>query len=154
MMSERFRYLLFSAHLSRLVPGVAVRRLPAISTRPNRLAKESNRDRPEVSWGARSSSCHATLAVVTVVRRVMMVVAAVATSVARHRAMLDVLTGVAAVAVASIVLVSLARAVVRPAVKGRVVVRVFGAGKSVVDVPMQVIELAVILLMLCLAGEA
>jgi len=103
------------------------------------------------------SSCGATLAVVTVVRRVMMVVAAVAcwpTSVARHRAMLDVLTGVAAVAVASIVLVSLARAVVRPAVKGRVVVRVFGAGKSVVDVPMQVIELAVILLMLCLAGEA
>ena len=100
------------------------------------------------------SSCGATLAVVTVVRRVMIVVAAVATSVARHRAMLDVLTGVAAVAVASIVLVSLARAVVRPAVKGRVVVRVFGAGKSVVDVPMQVIELAVILLMLCLAGEA
>jgi len=33
-------------------------------------------------------------------------------------------------------------------------VRVFGDGESVVDVPMQVIELAVILLMLRLAGEA
>ena len=87
----------------------------------------------------------------------MMVIAAVAcrpTSVARHGAMLDVLMGVAAVAVASIVLVSLARAIARPVVVGRIVVRVFGDGESVVDVPMQVIELAVILLMLRLAGEA